>query len=309
MSKLKHHAKRLLSKNKRAYSVVTHYYRRYCAPDVKQLAVIKGMASMKQVLGMLDKAQVRSAAISKGALAISFRDGTAFNVSTRENAISGLLLTEGGYEEAETRFLTGLIKKGWNVVDAGANFGWYSIHFSKSVGRTGRVFAFEPIPDTFAELSANIRLNDCGNVSLNRCALGNKSGTITFRVPEAQLGSGAASEFHTEGKQVEVNMAKLDDFILKNRITRLDLIKADVEGGEFNLLQGAKKTLETLRPDLFIEIFPPHLLRFGHTPSDIFGFLSSLGYSAFYIGETGGLVPTKGLVSTATNYYFSSKRR
>ena len=131
LSKLKHHAKRLLSKNEHVQSIVMRHYRKFCVkPDPRQAAVTRGMASLKQVLGMLAAAQVRSAAISNGALTISFRYGAVFNVPTRENSISGLLLAEGGYEQAETRFLSGP---------------WYSTFY---IGEAGRLVTTKGLRNT-----------------------------------------------------------------------------------------------------------------------------------------------------------------
>ena len=168
-----------------------------------------------------------------------------------------------------------MIKPGWTVIDAGANFGWYSIHFAQLVGQNGNVFSFEPIPETYEELNSNIKLNSCQNIKAFDFALGNKDGTISL----------VASEFLKYSKRIQTTMRKLDDVIKEQKINKVDFIKADIEGGELNMLKGAEKLLEYFRPKILIEIVDMHCQRFGHFPVDVYQFLINKGYKGLFIGN------------------------
>src|SRR5437016_874007 len=63
----------------------------------------------------------------------------------------------------------------FTIVDAGANFGWYTTLFSRLTVPGGQVHAFEPMPPTADVLERNCHLNRCENVTINRCALGERA--------------------------------------------------------------------------------------------------------------------------------------
>jgi FkbM family methyltransferase len=175
------------------------------------------------------------------------------------------------------------------VLDAGANFGWYTTHFARYVGEGGKVFAFEPIYSTFKELEENIKLNHISNAALINQALGDKKGETSFFVSQEFRGSGGASRYNYYGKRIPVTMTTLDDFADEHHIKRLDFIKADIEGGEFHMLLGGQKTLERFHPRLVFEIQEWHTERFGHKPKAVFDLLAGLGYRAFAMGSDGKL--------------------
>ena len=216
---------------------------------------------------------------------IHYEKGIAFNISKNKASVSKSLVFQSNYEFNETNLVKKIIKPGWTVMDIGANFGWYSIHFSKLVGQSGSVFSFEPIPETYSELNSNIKLNSCQNVKAFNLALGNKDGTISFGVPNFDGGSGASSEFLKYSKRIQTTMRKLDDIIKEQKINKVDFIKADIEGGELNMLKGAEKILEYFRPKILIEIVDMHCQRFGHFPLDVYQFLINKGYKGVFIGN------------------------
>jgi FkbM family methyltransferase len=256
---------------------------------------------------LLKELDLDKVVFKEGEAIFHYKNGCAFYVATCTESISSALFTYGYYETNETALISRVIKPSWTVIDAGANFGWYAIHFSRLVGEGGRVIAFEPVPESYMELAANLELNECKNLDLRNMALGNIDGAITMFVPEIHLGAGAASQFLDIGKKIEVPMLKLDDFLEKQGIDRVDFIKADIEGGELNLLRGAERLLSRCHPSILIEISDIHCKRFGHTPQDVIQFLTTRGYTGKYINEKGDLEAFEMASSFNGNYFFSAK--
>ena len=137
--------------------------------------------------------------------------------------------------------------RGKIVIDAGANIGFFSLYAAKLGAR--RIYAFEPVKDTYANLKKNISKNGYGGVCIpiNK-ALGdkNKKGKIYF----AQCSDAEASIcFHKENsKSQPIDIVSIDSF-MKNK-GRIDFIKIDTEGYEKNILVGAKKTIARYKPIL-----------------------------------------------------------
>jgi hypothetical protein len=99
-------------------------------------------------------------------------------------------------------------------------------------------------------------------------------------------------------------MRRLDDFLAEKGVDHIDFIKADIEGGELNLLRGAEKLLVHCHPLILIEIVDIHCRRFGHTPQDIIQFLTTRGFSGKYISDDGTLVAFDSINPMNGNYYF-----
>ena len=234
---------------------------------------------------------------------IQMADGTRYFL----NLGSANPMPLGPSEDNETKFLRGIMKKGWTALDVGANFGWYAVHFSKFVGSSGRVHCFEPTPEAFGLLEKNLKLNGCKNVAVNRIAVGKANGSITLITPE-DLGTAFSSEHAAYGKRTVVRVVKLDDYVKQDKARKIDMIKADVEGGEFNVLLGAENIIRNCGPDLFLET--GHLAEgFGYRPEDMFEFLSDKGYEISYLKESGVLARLQTFSELPTNNFYCRARR
>ena len=216
---------------------------------------------------------------------LRYDNGIGFYISEKKNSMSKSLIFQEHSESNETKFLKKIINSGQTVLDIGANMGWYSVHFSKWVGQSGKIFAFEPVPEIHEELSSNIKLNFCQNIVVLNCALGNKNEKIFFNVSDFEGGSGASSENLKFGKKIEVLKRKLDDVMTEQNVDNIDFIKIDIEGGELNMLKGAEKLIEKHKPKMLLEIVDIHCDRFGYLPEDVCNFLFNKGYDGFYIGN------------------------
>src|SRR3954451_8180676 len=91
-----------------------------------------------------------------------------------------------------------VVQQGDVVFDVGANAGYYTLLFSHLVGRRGQVHAFEPVPATFAALTAGLaRDQRFDNVTLNDCALGDREGTLPLFVPDGDYGQASITRHGT----------------------------------------------------------------------------------------------------------------
>ncbi|MBC8484484.1 MAG: FkbM family methyltransferase [Bacteroidetes bacterium] len=176
------------------------------------------------------------------------------------------------------------LKPGMNVVDAGANIGKYSVLFSEIVGPEGSVFAFEPEPITFKTLENNIEVNGITNVKAFKHALGSEPGKMTLSCSLIHSGDNRLRR-STNGnvfrKDIEVSVVTLDS-ILENH--RVDFIKIDVQGWEFEVLEGARRILDTnINTVIYFEFAPRLLNETGHQPIILLKLLKSHNFRIFQI--------------------------
>ena len=157
-----------------------------------------------------------------------------------------------GDSEAEFEMLGTLLEPGDWVVDVGANVGHYTKRFSDLVGPTGRVIAFEPVPETFALLAANVELFEHQNVTLLNFAASNTTSVVGLRIP--QFNSGLRNFYQATVSQetgdVQVLTVPLDSLGLSHRI---NLVKIDAEGHDAEVLQGMEGILTRDLPVLIVE--------------------------------------------------------
>ena len=162
--------------------------------------------------------------------------------------------SEGPYEK-EGVFL----ETGDCVIDAGAHLGIFSIIAAKKVGKQGKVYAFEPIQEIVSLLNRSIAINDSRNIEVIPYALGEKNHKIAFSICKTDLGR-SSGYFNYSGYDADVYQITLDKFVEKNNISKVDFIKADIEGMERNLLVGAERTIKRFKPKIAICIY--------HRPDD-----------------------------------------
>jgi FkbM family methyltransferase len=126
------------------------------------------------------------------------------------------------------------------VIDVGAAFGFYTILASKMVGQQGRVVAIEPQPDSYKMLNKNIKLNKLVNIVTLNYAVTSKKTRLklfsTYSIIEERAGKSPES-------YIEVSADTLDNLLRSVGIVKVNWIKIDVEGAEYEVLKGAKEIL------------------------------------------------------------------
>lgn len=200
-----------------------------------------------------------------------------------------LLGLKKSFEYSTLKLFSEILKEGDVIIDVGANSGLYSIFYSRLVGPSGVVHAFEPDPKTYALLLENLKLNNCKNVIAHNIALSNKESIIemmSFTQPGLKLQSGDSFKYMKEvgidaastSSQQKIKAFKLDDLNEFDSISKIDFIKIDVEGAELLVLQGSVNIILKYKPVIIIELSGEWTKRFNYKPYEVLVFLKELHY-------------------------------
>lgn len=165
-----------------------------------------------------------------------------------------------------------------NAIDVGCHKGEILDLIIKAAPE-GKHFAFEPIPFFYNQLQKKYV-----DVNVLPYALSNKSGVRKFKyVKNAPAYSGLKERTYKnnkpEIKNISVRVEKLDECIPKKN--KIDLIKIDVEGGEFDVLKGGQDLLYRDQPVLIFESGLGASEYYGTNPTELFIFLSKIGYNIY----------------------------
>ena len=175
--------------------------------------------------------------ILPGPVVISLVDDLQMVVRPGMTGATGNLYC-GLHEYEDMAFLLHGLKQGDHFMDVGANVGSYTL-LAVAAGAT--VDAMEPVPETFAHLATNVRLNDLARrVTLQRVAAGWERGTVRFTANLDTTNHVLGSEEYGESA-IEVPIVSLDE-VLEGRVPTL--LKIDVEGVETEVIAGAERTLQ-----------------------------------------------------------------
>jgi FkbM family methyltransferase len=170
----------------------------------------------------------------------------------------------------------------------------YTLFAARRVGDTGAVWGFEPSEREFDRLLENLRLNDIGNVHAFRIALADIDGQGELAVADAEhsgqntlgaFGYDVARELRKE----PVTLRRVDHVVNEHNITRLDVLKIDVEGAELRLIEGAHETLSRFRPVILFEVLDAALRHQGGGSEALCGALSALHYRLYVFNDDTGL--------------------
>jgi len=198
-------------------------------------------------------------------------------------------------EHQEVAFILSMLESGMIFFDVGANAGLFAISAAQKIGGN-RVFAFEPCASTRDILERNLRLNRIAGVRVAPHALWDSVGEAVLQVNSRGKDGlntlGQASHPDSEVvAQEKVSVTTLDVFISQQGISRVDVIKADIEGAELMLFRGAKDLLgRDDAPLILYEGFGFLTRGFGYHPVEILWLLESCGYELFTLNNDTGAI-------------------
>jgi FkbM family methyltransferase len=171
----------------------------------------------------------------------------------KDKGVELSLFETGIYERGTLQFIQKHLNPGDTFVDVGANIGLMSIFARQSVGKSGRVWAFEANNSTFELLDKNLALNHFSDVLSFECGLGAKRETkLLYDNWEINRGAASTVVQSAGAKAIEISILTLDEVANQHGIIP-SMIKIDVEGMEEEVLTGAEHILLTHRPILIVE--------------------------------------------------------
>jgi len=211
---------------------------------------------------------------------------------TRVDDVSKAILEER-FENYEFNFVRRFLEPGMTVLDIGAHHGLYSLLSARMVGPRGSVFSFEPSPREFRALRRHVRINFLLNIKLQPLALGDENETADLHVVDPAL-SGCNSlrspGVLSNSAPIPVRVMRLDDWAATQKVTRVDFVKLDVEGGELAVIRGARQLLRTKpRPVILAEVQDSRTSPWGYRAKEIVVALEELGYRWFQPSADGSL--------------------
>jgi len=192
------------------------------------------------------------------------------------------------HEKTTVSFLDRIIKKGMNVINVGANIGYFTLLIAKLVGNDGKVYAFEPSIRTSKLLQKNIELNKYQNISVETKAVSDQNNIVDLWVGRGSVFNFVSSKAPEKDPELFKTTAKttsIDDFISENKI-KLDFLFMDAEGSEMKILEGMKKTLQE-NPNLtIITEYNPYTLELTDTSPKLFlELIEKKGFLIYLIDE------------------------
>lgn len=213
---------------------------------------------------------------------------------TPSEHIQQQLFWYGYYEKALGDLIKKILQPGDVFLDIGANIGYFSL-LAANKEPTSKIISFEPVECLFQKLEKNISINNIGNITALHVAIGeiNAERELFISTPD-NLGMSSFQEPENySGKKEKVRVISIDHWFKKAKLSRVDLVKLDIEGSELAALRGMQEVLQNFRPVVIAEINPGTLALFNLTPADIFDYLNKLDFIAYLITETGKLEQVK----------------
>ena len=210
-----------------------------------------------------------------------------------DNELCRSLFVTGLFEPNEFHWLARFLQPGMTFIDVGANIGLYTLFSARRVREAGRVLAIEPSAREMDLLRSNVELNSLSNVSLSSLALSDHSAEVELLVAAPRhAGHNTLGAFGYDtplDHRERVSTVCLDHLVESDRLSRVDVIKMDIEGAELSALRGAAKTLRQYHPALLLELSDRALQHQSATSGQVLSFLTEHDYSFFAFDARSGL--------------------
>jgi FkbM family methyltransferase len=242
--------------------------------------------------------------LSLASRVIGFRTNEADPLSWR------LALITGSHESASRTLFARIVRPGMTVVDIGAHIGYYTTQFSRLVGSSGRVIAFEPHPLNYEILKRNVARRH--NVTLMKNAASDRAETVTLFDDMPDTGGPSLRRDDHRADQVkslssarelapraagsqprgrfEIAAVRVDDALTSLGVDNVDVVKMDIEGAEMGALLGMEGVLRTCAAlHIVLELYPAAMKPFNVEPLGLWSWLIEQGFEVSRIADDGNL--------------------
>ena len=212
-------------------------------------------------------------------------------------------------EEAERAFYQSHLGAGAIAFDVGASVGTITVLFSKLVGDSGKVHAFEPGRTSFERLRSTCEAAGARNVVLNRLALIDKEEDVQINIYDSEhqswntLATRPLARYGLDVKPVgteTVHGTTVDRYCEQQVIQQIDLLKIDVEGVEYQVLLGAQRMFHERRIHACVFEFGATTFDAGNRPEDIRAYLAGMNYTLTNLVANDPVFPGEHSAATAS---------
>lgn len=179
-------------------------------------------------------------------------------VNPKNGTVDNVILFDGVLDPDHLSLMKEKMKDSDNFLDIGANIGQYSL-FASKILKKGKVFAFEPIKDIFNQFESSIERNKMKNINAFNLACGNKDDVLEIKKIKGNAGESTflnvdiIENKYNDILVEEVKVVKLDEFLKDEKV---DFVKIDVEGFEYEVLLGMQGIIKNYKPKILIEFSP-----------------------------------------------------
>jgi FkbM family methyltransferase len=188
------------------------------------------------------------------------------------------------HEPLTTSLINKILKNGMVCLDVGSNIGYYVLLESELVGKEGKVIGIEPSPINFEYLKKNTDISLNKNIEIYNFAAADENKTLDFVIGSKSNWSKVLVEnekVQPGDKLINIQAKQIDAFVREKRYQKIDFVRMDVEGYEYNLLKGLEEVMKIFKPKLLIEV---HKMFLGiDKTKEMFERLKQHGYEAKYL--------------------------
>lgn len=194
----------------------------------------------------------------------------------------------GHYEAEETRVMDFLSEGASQILDVGANIGWYATRFAKRQ-KSCMVHAFEPLPTSYSYLQRNVVINGVEDrVQTYNYGLSDVAGKSEFFIaPTSGTNASLLNVADAPDAEKIVSQTVTLDHWCERQQVEPHFIKCDVEGAEGLVFRGGSTTLREYRPVVFSELLRKWSKPFGYHPNDLIAYFDDLDYACFAVAQSG----------------------
>jgi FkbM family methyltransferase len=218
--------------------------------------------------------------------------GAKFKIilNPKNGTVDNEIFLQGVYEPSFLKVVKENLKAGDTYIDIGANIGQHSLFASRIVGEGGKVIAFEPVHKIYSQFQRSIKLNNIENIKVHNLACGEEKKEMFIYMTESNMG-GSSLVFGIENREKDKIHVVTADSILSNE-SKINFVKIDVEGYEYEVLLGLVEILKTHHPKIMLEYSYGGYRETGlSNEKKILDLLFALNYSLYDIENNDKEVP------------------
>ena len=224
-----------------------------------------------------------SATNGRNLIVVATSDVGPIQTFAEDNQIGRWLRVARTWAPGEGRFMRNTLRPAMNVIDIGANIGYFTALAARAVGSNGRVLAVEADPETFALLRSNVDMNDFDNVELVPVAAHRQSGLISVARDPSRYGGHTAYVASEARHTTPMQAVRLDDVL--DPEAPIHFIKVDLVGMDHAAVEGLVRTIRKWLPTLLVEFNPEKIGWFGDDPECVLALYRTLGLEISILGS------------------------